>query len=237
VEPLAPQPERLIVHAVLDAGAQALVVRVGWTTNRTENAAVVTLTTPDLRALSVPRDQRENAGPGSYWLHLPSAGAAVSRNGRFGLRVAVGPVVVTGTTTVPNADPGSVTGPFPLRISRDTVDLAWAAVPGTRTYLTTVQSHFSSGTGSIYNGLDYSELQPATTLTLPANARTRTDSPVFRENETAVVIASAVDDNYNAYYRHVADPLAGALPSRLNGGYGVFGSIVPLQIRVYSVVP
>ena len=72
-------------------------------------------------------------------------------------------------------------------------------------------------------------------MTIAGTARTLDDDPVFASGFRAVVVVSAVDDNYYTYFRTTVDPFAGAPPSKLTGALGVFGSIAPVVIRQYDV--
>jgi hypothetical protein len=58
---------------------------------------------------------------------------------------------------------------------------------------------------------------------------------VFVAGSAAVVYVHAVDDNYYAYYQPTADPFAGAPPTRLTGGFGVFGSVSEIFHTSFSV--
>jgi hypothetical protein len=48
-------------------------------------------------------------------------------------------------------------------------------------------------------------------------------------------MVAAVDTNYYQYYRVPGDPFTPAVPSRLTGGLGVFGSVVPVYAKRFSV--
>ena len=83
-------------------------------------------------------------------------------------------------------------------------------------------------------GVDF-ETFAESTFAIAGDGRTFFDEPLFVPSQTTHVTVSAVDRNYYEYYRTLSDPFAGAPPSRLEGGYGVFGSLVELTIRSLNV--
>jgi hypothetical protein len=176
----------------------------------------------------------------AYRFDLQSAGVSLVPGGSYQLRVATrGGEVITGTTTIPSAIPAPVPALALFHRLRDTVRLSWAAVGGADGYEAQV---WNEGTvtvfGENYASYDLRTLRYAafldTSLTLAGTAR-HFDDDIFFVDNTAMVVVYAVDANYYAYYRGVGDLFAGAVPSRLTGGLGVFGAVVPVAQRRLAV--
>jgi hypothetical protein len=222
--PLEPGARQLLVQAVLDASASRQLVTVGWSdeSQRLGWEAVVTLIYPD------GREVRAVAQAGSIETHAVfTAGSNRIQSGaEYGLRVVDGSTVVTGRTAVPNAQP--VTELVNETFSRrgDTLRLAWPRVPGAKAYHIAIQN--SEGT--------YYSTFADTSIAVAGTLRTLEGEAVF-EADVADVVVSAVDENFYVYYHAAIDPFAGAPPSRLNGGLGVFGAIVPIVKRRLTVGP
>jgi hypothetical protein len=76
----------------------------------------------------------------------------------------------------------------------------------------------------------------AAPVDIPGTAKTPVDlTDVFPITSRLAVEVVAVDTNYYQYYRTPGDPFTAAPPSRLTGGLGVFGSIVPVYARQFEV--
>jgi hypothetical protein len=145
--------------------------------------------------------------------------------------------VVTGETTIPLATPAPTPALASFQRLRDTVRLSWEPVAGAAAYegqvwnegvVKVIEEHYAFYD---FRMLRYSAFLDSA-LTLAGTAR-HFDDDIFFPNNTAAVVVYAVDPNYYAYYRSIGDLFAGAMPSRLAGGLGVFGSMVPIaQLRL-----
>ncbi len=191
--------------------------------------AVVTITGPDGRAHTGAEQPRTGSTLGSG-LYRVQTGAIVP-GGRYTLRIRTpGGIVVTGSTVVPSAKP--VTPPaalLPFDRDRDTLRLAWPAVAGARSYGLFVDTPFAP----FQLFADSTRFQLAGDLrNLFAPSLQRVFIPGFRQ----AVTVYAVDTNYFDYYRSRNDPFTGSgLINRLEGGVGLFGSIVIVQGRTVDV--
>lgn len=246
-DPLPPSERRLIVHAVLDPASRVQMIELSATHGRNSllddiEGATVVVMTPDGTPLVARRDEtRESEYGHSYtppiWrLDLVAHGIDLIPGGTYQLRVEtrVGDVV-TGTTTIPQASPASMvkSTDFFLR-ERDTLRLSWPAVSGARTYDALIYASYQFSATESFKSLTYQRFAE-TSLTVPGTARSLDSDIVFSQNTNAIVVVLAVDVNYYEYYRLHGDPFIGAPPSRLSGGLGVFGSVVPILIREFPV--
>jgi hypothetical protein len=181
------------------------------------------------------RDQSGVVRTGRYLLRPAGAGTRgpVIRSGaRYLLRVrAPDGTVVTGTTVVPGARPfvpGSRFDPF--NRDRDSLRLRWSEVPAARSYTLRVETPFGP----------FLLFSDSTHLTLPGDLRNffatslqRVFIPGFRQRSTI----AAVDTNFYDYYRSRNDPFTGSgIINRLEGGIGLFGAAVNLDVRTLDVV-
>lgn len=155
--------------------------------------------------------------------------------GEYTLRIKTPTVEATATTTVPRYTALPLAGTeasAPFDRERDTLRLAWPAVPLARRYQVDVYSE-----GKTRGGLsDPYTIFTDTSVTIPGTIRTLDNEPVFRAGTNAWVVVSAIDDNYYTYYHPIVDPFAGAPQSRIQGAIGVFGVIVPVIRVVYTDV-
>lgn len=155
---------------------------------------------------------------------------------RYTLRIeTVDGRVVTGATTVPGPIPGWVRGaglvPTPQAIdrARDTVQLAWANIPGARTYGVRVETPY--GPWFFFN--DSTRFALAGSL---RNFFTAGVPSVWVPGFVQRTGVAAVDTAFFDYYRSGNDPFGGTgLISRLDGAIGLFASAVPLLSRDVSV--
>lgn len=239
--PLPPGVRKLVVHAVLNPAHRVQVVHIsttaGYNYAGAEVAATtVTITTPDGTVMTAKRDSTPDGNGDFYFgsqfsIDLDAYGVNLAPGATYSLRVVTAKDTVTGTTTIPQAI--AVTTQPPVESfdrERDSLHIAWAAVPGARTYEVQVWASFNPEsrfrTHSVF---------ASGSITLPGTARTLDDGDVFLEGPTTTVVVLAVDVNYYEYYRMLADPFIGAPPSRLTGGIGVFGSVVPIAYRRLTV--
>jgi hypothetical protein len=237
---LRPSANTLVVHAVLDPGVRHQLIVVQTTTGavaaqRQVTGAVVTIATPDGRTLTAV-ERRDTAAvtaccafPAVTTIYDVDVGSAgLIPGGTYHLRV-VEPNgrTVTGRTTIPNAVPATAPAPM-LTIDRmrDTVSLQWPRVPGARSYQVFVRS-----TADSYN------VFADTSVALPGTAEDIDGHPVaFVSGLTHQLAVIAVDENYFDYYRRTADVFTGTgLAMHLDGGIGVFGSVVTVAARTIVV--
>jgi hypothetical protein len=170
----------------------------------------------------------EGRGTGVYRLNL----SAPLRSGdRYTLRITT-PTgeVVTGETRIPEPVTTS-TGALSRIFNRDhdTLTVAWNAAPFARAYAVRVESPF----GPYFLFTDSTRVRFVGDARNPfASNLERLFIPGFRQDVTV----AAVDSNFYDYYRTNNDPFTGAgIISRLQGGLGVFGSLVPLTGGTLSV--
>ncbi len=172
-------------------------------------------------------------GGGRYEVKLGNgAGSTPVRPGaRYTLTVrTLDGAIVRGTTTVPNARPATPNEvPSSFDRDRDTLRLAWAPVPGARTYGLRVETPFGP----------FLLFSDSTTLTLGGELRNffaedlqRLWIPGFRQTVTVF----AVDANFFDYYRSRNDPFTGSgIINRLEGGIGFFGALALIESRTLDV--
>ena len=242
-QPLPEGERQVVVHAVLDPSQRYQLINLSMSDGRDDDSgdlynATVTLTTPEGVELIARQDTMRDVNGQFlytrplYRIDLQTAGVTLAPGGTYSLHVqtTVGDDI-TGSTTIPSASPASLPPATEFVRKRDTVRLSWSSVPGARTYEVQVWST------QTYQQYTFTRLQYTafrdTTLSLAGTAKDWEDGDVFPSDPftTARVIIYAVDDNYYHYYRRLGDPFIGAAPSRLTGGVGVFGAIVPILQR------
>jgi hypothetical protein len=258
---VAVQAPQVVVHAVLDPGApfqQVLVERTltGAATVSDEQRfdpadpinsgggipigdCQITVMGPDgvfIAEEALAPGKPFNYHTGRYLLHLPTqpfgSPVPLRTGGRYELRVVTPEgSIVTGTTVLPSANPGSGSSPVDLfNRDRDSLRLGWNSLAGARSYLLRVESPFGP----------FLLFTDSTRITLHGDLRNyfassleRVFIPGFRQRVTV----AAVDTNYFDYYRTRNDPFTGAgIINRLQGGIGVFGAAVTLAGRTIDVV-
>jgi hypothetical protein len=204
-----------------------------------ETGATMTLQTPtgELYVASEDNTTRiDGKGQGIYRFALP--GSALQRNAPYKLTVLTkagatlaAETSVPGGTAVVDPAPGFLPDVLFDR-SRDTMDLRWTAVPGARSYFVRVETP--------YGPLSF--FTESTFVRLPGMLRNSdvTSLPrVFVPGFPQTVTVSAVDSNYYDWYRTRNDAISGeGLVNRVQGGIGVFGSLVRLRLdEVHVVAP
>jgi hypothetical protein len=241
-EPIDPGKRQLVVHAVLDPARRVQTIEVDRThggRNAFEGVqgAIVSLTTPDgveMRATS-------ESGTSEYRIDLDTHGATLVPGATYTLRVRTATDEVTGTTTIPGSPVVTEEPtPYPFTRATDTLRLSWAAVPGAETYEVEIGTVFRfpgfKGVMEEFRTTTYRKFTDRPELALAGTAKASPDGDdVFERSQESYVIVMAVDPNYYAYYRVIADPFAGVAPTRLTGGLGVFGSVVPVVWRRLDV--
>jgi hypothetical protein len=244
-EPLPPGDARIVVHAILDPSRGIQVVDFRTTDGsplKSEDldSAIVILRLPDGTALTAKQDTEpadpydyRNPVSATYRFDLQAAGVQLLPGAKYDLRITTrSGDTITGSTTIPAANPSPVPGPASFSRSRDTLRLSWDAVTGARAYELQVWRTFTQ----YYNGryLTYSAFVKDS-VNLAGTARSAQDDEVFMPTSQAAVYLFAVDENYYEYYRSVGDPYVGAAPSRLQGALGLFGSVVPIVRRDLAI--
>jgi hypothetical protein len=237
-QPLGPAERHLLVHAVLDPEGAEQHVRLDWSDGSprglTPPATEVTLIHPGGHETPVPRVTFSHAE--MYSFTPQNSSERIQRCGTYGLRILDHGKVVTGTTTVPCPTTLSIMPSHGFSRGRDTLRLSWPRVPGAKAYYIAVQNRFTSN--PIDEGFSYFYSTFAdTSIVWPGNMRTLDDEPMFMTGANTTIVVSAADDNFYTYYHAQVDPFAGAPPSRLEGGIGVFGSLVPILRQGLTIVP
>lgn len=244
---------RVAMHGVLSASAASQVILLERTRNGSvlpvappfdlgdsfvtdqgvaETGAAVTLITPDGERLVAREDntvRTDRKGEGIYRFALP--GSALLRSGTY--RVAVRTATnesLTAETSVPGGVTAGVAEQRVFDRVRDSLVIEWPAARGARSYFVRVEtpfgplSFFTSSTRVRLSG----ELRNVDVASLPR---------VFIPGFPQAVTVSAVDSNYYDWYRSRNDALSGTgLVNRVQGGLGLFGSLVRLRYLDLRVV-
>jgi hypothetical protein len=242
----------LAMHAVLSASASTQVVLLERTRNGSvtlfephfdvepfagdsgiaETGATVRLTTPDGQSLLAREDNTvrdDQRGQGIYRFALP--GSALERAGTYRLSVqtATGEVL-TAETSVPEGVAAAAAAQSVFNRAQDTVVLEWAAAQGARSYFVRIETPF--GPRSFFT--DSTRVRLTGEL---RNVDARALPRVFIPGFPQAVTVSAVDSNYYDWYRTHNNRLSGSgLVDRVQGGIGVFGSLVRLRFEELTVV-
>jgi hypothetical protein len=240
-EPLPPGVRKLVVHAVLNPGIRVQVIQLSTTsgydyTDADLAGSSVTITAPDGTVMTAKRDSIYAGNYQFYYgrsfsIDLATFGVNLVPGGTYQLRVVTPRDTVTGSTTLPQAN-AVVTQPpaTTFRRETDTVHVTWSAVPGASTYEVQFWAVYDANsrfrTHSVF---------AKSAVSFAGTARSLDDRDIFPVQLPMNVVVLAVDVNYYEYYRLLADPFIGAPPSRLTGGIGVFGSVVPISLRRLNV--
>jgi hypothetical protein len=244
-------PQSIVVHAVLDLGAQDQLVllersRAGvkipdGSSSFSPSAlpilgASVTITGPNGVAMVAHEDRltdSTHAVKGVYRLSLAEYGATLEPGGQYVLRVHTDLGDASGTTTIPRGSAAASSAPEPFLRLSDTLRLSWPNVDGAKTYEVRLQSIFDNGPSARLG--DSYVIFSDTAVQIPGVARDFDDGLLFLPGISTHVAVSAVDVNYYEYFRQTPDIFLGGKPSRLTGALGVFGSMVPLTVRQLMV--
>lgn len=198
-----------------------------------ETDAIVQLTMPNGQTIVALEDKSrpENKGQGGGIYRFALPGSAIQRGGSYQLSVrTVGGELLTAVTTMPGGAEARIAEARVFDRARDTMTIVWPAAPGARSYLVRIEtphgprSFFTDSTWVRLTG----ELRNADVISLPR---------VFIPGFPQAVTVSAVDSNYYDWYRTHNERLSGTgLVNRVNGGIGVFGSLVRLRFIDLRVV-
>ena len=249
-----PATPGVVVHAVLNAGAINQVVLLEQTLSGVAevpdtnfdaldpiasagglpiSGATVEIIDSTGRTFRGVEDQVTNnsiqRGTGVY--RVPIAGAALILGSRYQLRIRTPDgKLVTAFTRVPRADVRS-TGALNRTMNRDhdALDAQWTAAVSTRTYAVRVETPF----GPFFLFTDSTRLHLSGDLrNLFADDLQHVFIPGFRQD----VLVAAVDSNFYDYYRTNNDPFTGSgIISRIDGGIGLFGSMVTMTSGTITV--
>jgi hypothetical protein len=169
-------------------------------------------------------------GPGVY--HVPIPGHALLLGARYKLHVhTLDGDDVTAFTRIPLPEVTS-TGGLTRTLNRDhdTLNIVWDKVPKARAYAMRIENPFSPFflfTDSLHVRLT-GDLR-----NLFAEKLQHVLVPGFHQD----LLVAAVDSNFFDYYRTNNDPFTGAgIISRINGGLGLFGSLVTLTNGTLTVI-
>ena len=245
----------VVVHAVLNVGAVSQVVLLEQTLSGVAevpdtnfdgadpiasagglpiSGAVVEIVDSAGRAVRGVEDQITvntiQRGTGVY--RVPIGGSTLVLGARYQLRIRTPDgKLVTAFTRVPRADIRS-TGALTRTMNRDhdALDVQWTAAVSTRTYAVRIETPF----GPFFLFTDSTRLRLSGDLrNLFADDLQHVFIPGFRQD----VLVAAVDSNFYDYYRTNNDPFTGSgIISRIDGGIGLFGSLVTMTSGTVSVV-
>lgn len=244
---------RLALHGVLSASAATQVVLLERTRTGSvqviappfdladpvvtdegiaETGALVRLITPSGQTLFAREDNTvrdDGKGGGIYRFTLP--GDALERNATYRLLVQTNAGEnLTAETSVPSGVAAAVADQRVFDRARDTVMLEWPAEPGARSYFVRIETPF--GPRSFFT--DSTRLRLGGEL---RNVDVQQLPRVFIPGFPQAVTVSAVDSNYYDWYRTSNDAISGTgLVNRVQGGLGVFGSLVRLRFQDLRVV-
>ena len=236
---------RVALHGVLSASAPTQVILLERTRNGSvtpvapsfdlgdpigsdagiaEAGATISLTTPADETLVAHEDR-----PGVYRFALP--GTALQRHGTYRLSVLTTKgEVLTAETSVPAGEPATAASLRVFDRAAEPVVIEWPAAAGARSYFVRIEtpfgprSFFTDSTRVRLSG----DLRNIEVMALPR---------VFIPGFPQAVTVSAVDSNYYHWYRTHNDAISGTgLSNRVQGGLGVFGSLVRLRFEDFQVV-
>ena len=170
-------------------------------------------------------------GKGSGVYRVPMSGPSLMVGARYQLHVhTLEGEDLSAFTRIPSAADRS-TGGLTHTINRDHDEVAtqWKPVPGARSYAIRIESPF----GPFFLFTDSTAIRLHGDLrNLFAGSLQRVFIPGFRQD----IVLTAVDSNFYDYYRTNNDPFTGAgIISRIDGGLGLFGSVVNLNTGLLTV--
>jgi len=167
-------------------------------------------------------------GSGVYRFRVGGASLLRGRTYRLHVRTREGEDL-TATTTIPAATTPSQMPIRSFNRTQDTLMLTWPAAQQTRSYAARIETPF----GPFFLFTDSLFLRLTGDLrNLFADDLPRVLIPGFEQG----VLIAAVDSNFYDYYRTQNDPFTGSgIISRVQGGVGFFGSLVPVVRQVLDV--
>ena len=198
-----------------------------------ESDALVELTTPTGQVMQAVEDKDlpENKGQGSGIYRFALDGTTLVRGATYRLRVQTSSGgVLTAETVVPDGVAETVPTQVVFDRSQDTVTLQWPVAPGARSYFVRIETPY--GPRSFFTD--------STHIRFAGDLRNTDDAAlprVFIPGFPQMVTVSAVDSNYYDWYRTHNARLSGTgVLNRVEGGIGVFGSLVRLRYLDLRVV-
>lgn len=177
-------------------------------------------------------DRVTNAnGKGSGVYRLAISGSSLVLGARYDLRIhTLQGEDVTASTRIPLATVRA-TGGLTRTLNRDhdVFITQWQRAAGARSYMVRVESPF----GPFFLFTDTTAIRFTGDLrNLFAADLQRVFLPGFRQD----IIVAGVDSNFYDYYRTNNDPFTGAgIISRINGGLGLFGSMVMMNSGTLTI--
>lgn len=171
------------------------------------------------------------SGQGAGVYRVPLGGGLLQRGERYRLHVHTAEGEdLTGFTRVPRPEVSS-TGGLSRTFNRDhdTLVVSWNEAADTRAYALRVESPF----GPFFLFTDSLRFRLTGDIrNLFANDLQHVFIPGFRQD----VLVAAIDSNFFDYYRTNNDPFTGTgIISRIDGGLGLFGSMVVLSSGTITV--
>ena len=244
---------RVAVHAVLSATASSQVVLLERTRNGSvfvlgpgfdladpivsdegiaESYAVVRLVTPFNDTIFAREDitiRGDGKGAGIYRFQIPGTGLFTNKSYKLLVGTADG-TQMSAVTSVPGGAPARVAESRTFDRSRDTLVIEWPASLGARSYFVRIETPF--GPRSFFTESTHLRLT-GDLRNVDVDALPRVFYPGFPQ----AVTVSAVDSNYYDWFRSHNNTLTGTgLANRIEGGLGVFGSLVRLRFHDLGVV-
>jgi uncharacterized protein DUF4249 len=236
---LRPTPRRAVVHAVLDLASDNQLIFLEWAHTGAQVSgtnsfgatdpipgAQVTVTAPDGTIMTAEPEIDQSSRrliPGFYRLSLVRYAASLAPGASYSLKVSLqSGEEISGTTTMPTVTASSSTALETFRLC-DTLRLRWPRVAGAAAYEVRIQIRENNS----ITAPPYVIFADSVAL-VPGFLDDLYGDQVFVSGFSYDIVVSAVDANYYDYYRTQPDPFTPALPSRLRGALGVFGSVAPL---------
>lgn len=195
-----------------------------------EPGALATLLAPDGQVYTG-REDLTSGGTGSGVYRFPLPGALLDRSGSYRLTVVTtAGEVLRSESAVPGGVAAVVSEDTIFDRANDTLFLTWPRAARARSYYVRVETPF--GPRSFFTA--------DTSVRLTGglrNVNLTTLRHVFIPGFPQAVTVSAVDSNFYDWYRTANDELSGeGLINRVEGGLGVFGSLVRLRFLGLTVV-
>jgi hypothetical protein len=244
---------RVAMHAVLSASASSQVVLLERTRNGSvfilsppfdlgdpvmsdegiaEQNAWVRMATPDGDTLLGIEDhitRGDGKGRGIYRFFVD--GTTLIRGATYRLLIQTSSgEMLSAETAIPEGTPDMVRDVRSFDRASDVALVSWPAVAGARAYLVRIESPW--GPRSFFT--DSTHVRLAGDLrNVDVEALPKMFIPGFPQGVTV----SAVDSNYYDWYRSQNNALTGTgLINRVEGGFGLFGSLVRLHLEEFDVV-
>lgn len=196
-----------------------------------EPGALITLTLPDGGTLVAHEDSNgfPTPGEGVYRFTLP--GSSLQRNATYRLTVITTKgEQLTAETSVPDGAPVMSPRSDTLNRAIDVLSLQWPTSPTARSYYVRVEGPY--GPLTFFTESTHVQLPGLMRNTTPDNL-----PHLFFPGFTQAVTVSAVDSNFYDWYRTFNNLLTGeGLINRVDGGLGVFGSLVRLRFDSVQVI-